>query len=222
MNRRKKGKNRKLFKKESRSNYKLGCIITIIILIPILYGVYLYCQGIDTSQKEKSQTSTSFQTSSDQKPENKKPEGKNPTTKELEIPVSLTRRQEQIIHHTGYTVSYNKDLKLPNWVSYELTRKETKGKEKRSNRFITDPQVRGLIATNTDYAHSGYDKGHMESASYERIILLQQYVSATPATKQKRLEKSGRENPELGDSRQCHYHYMRTYYNRTTQNDRKK
>ena len=40
----------------------------------------------------------------------------------------------------------------------------------------------------------------MESASYERIILLQQYVSATPATKQKRLEKSGRENPELGDS----------------------
>ena len=148
MNRRKKGKNRKLFKKESRSNYKLGCIITIIILIPILYGVYLYCQGIDTSQKEKPQTSTSFQTSSDQKPENKKPEGKktkgtksennksggkNPTTKELEIPVSLTRRQEQIIHHTGYTVSYNKDLKLPNWVSYELTRKETKGKEKRSS-----------------------------------------------------------------------------------------
>lgn len=180
MNRRKKGKNRKLFKKESRSNYKLGCIITIIILIPILYGVYLYCQGIDTSQKEKPQTSTSFQTSSDQKPENKKPEGKktkgtksennksggkNPTTKELEIPVSLTRRQEQIIHHTGYTVSYNKDLKLPNWVSYELTRKETKGKEKRSNRFITDPQVRGLIATNTDYAHSGYDKGHMAPAA---------------------------------------------------------
>ena len=36
----------------------------------------------------------------------------------------------------GYTVSYNKDLKLPNWVSYELTRQETKGKEKRSNRFI--------------------------------------------------------------------------------------
>jgi len=33
--------------------------------------------------------------------------------------------------HTGYTVSYNKDLKLPNWVSYELTRQETKGKEKR-------------------------------------------------------------------------------------------
>ena len=180
MNRRKKGKNRKLFKKESRSNYKLGCIITIIILIPILYGVYLYCQGIDTSQKEKPQTSTSFQTSSDKKQENKKPEdkktkgtkpennksgGKNPTIKELEIPVSLTRRQEQIIHHTGYTVSYNKDLKLPNWVSYELTRKETKGKEKRSNRFITDPQVRGLIATNTDYAHSGYDKGHMAPAA---------------------------------------------------------
>ena len=82
MNRKKKGKNRKLFKKESRSNYKLGCIITIIILIPILYGVYLYCQGIDTSQKEKPQTSTSFQTSSDKKQENKKPEENTETKAE--------------------------------------------------------------------------------------------------------------------------------------------
>lgn len=160
MNRKKRGKNRKISRKESRSNYKLGCIITIIILIPILYGIYLYCQGIDNSQKEKPHTSTSFQTSSDNDSEDK-----NPTTEELEIPTSLTRRQEQIIHHTGYTVSYNKDLKLPNWVSYELTRNETKGKEERSDRFIADPQVRGLIATNADYARSGYDKGHMAPAA---------------------------------------------------------
>lgn len=50
--------------------------------------------------------------------------------KELAIPISMTPQQEQIIRHTGYTVSYNKELKLPNWVSYELTREETKGKEK--------------------------------------------------------------------------------------------
>lgn len=150
MNRSKKGKSRKLFKKKSRSNYKLGCIIVLIALIPILYGVYLYYQQIDSTKKEEPQANISLQI---------------PSGKELEIPVSLTPRQEQIIHHTGYTVSYNKDLKLPNWVSYELTRKETKGKEKRYDRFIADPLVIGSIATNTDYTRSGYDKGHMAPAA---------------------------------------------------------
>ena len=95
MNRSKKGKSRKLFKKKSQSNYKLGCIIALIVLIPILYGVYLYCQQIDSTKKEESQANVSLQI---------------PSGKELEIPTSLTPRQEQIIHHTGYTVSYNKDL----------------------------------------------------------------------------------------------------------------
>lgn len=150
MNRSKKGKSRKLFKKKSRYNYKLGWIIVLIALIPILYGVYLYCQQIDNTKKEEPQANISLQI---------------PSGKELKIPVSLTPRQEQIIHHTGYTVSYNKDLKLPNWVSYELTRKETKGKEKRNDRFIADPLVIGSIATNADYTRSGYDKGHMAPAA---------------------------------------------------------
>lgn len=150
MNRSKKGKKRKLFKKKSHFNYKLGCIIAIIALIPIIYGVHLYCQQIRSSQKDEPQTSTSLQVLS---------------SKELAIPISLTPQQEQIIRHTGYTVSYNKELKLPNWVSYELTREETKGKEKRNNRFIADPLVKGTIATNADYTRSGYDKGHMAPAA---------------------------------------------------------
>lgn len=150
MNRSKKGKKRKLFKKKSRFNYKLGCIISLIALIPIIYGVYLYCQQIRSSQEDEPKTSTSLQVLS---------------SKELAIPISLTPQQEQIIRHTGYTVSYNKELKLPNWVSYELTREETKGKERRSNRSIADPLVKGIIATNADYARSGYDKGHMAPAA---------------------------------------------------------
>ena len=150
MNRNKKGKNRKLFKKKSHSNNRLGCIIAIIVLIPILFGVYLYCQQINTQNNNEPQTDVSLQI---------------PLGKDLETPVSLVPRQEQIIRHSGYTVSYNKDLKIPNWVSYELTREETKGKEKRGNRFIADPLVTGPIATNADYTRSGYDKGHMAPAA---------------------------------------------------------
>ena len=150
MNRSKKGKNRKLFKKKSHSNNRLGCIIAIIVLIPILFGVYLYCQQINTQNNNEPQTDISLQI---------------PLGKDLETPIPLVPRQEQIIRHSGYTVSYNKDLKIPNWVSYELTREETKGKEKRGNRFIADPLVTGPIATNTDYTRSGYDKGHMAPAA---------------------------------------------------------
>ncbi|KAA6349331.1 Nuclease [termite gut metagenome] len=83
----------------------------------------------------------------------------------LEIPQPLPSRQEQIILHTGYTVSYNEAWRLPNWVAYELTRSEIRGTEKRSNRFFVDPQIKGVSATNRDYLHSGYDKGHLAPAA---------------------------------------------------------
>lgn len=156
----KQGKNRKLFKKKKRSNHKLGCIIVIIALIPICYGIYLYCQQYNIEQYNTEQTNVAQ--SADPQISVAHP---IPSGKDLETPHSLIPRQEQIIHHTGYTVSYNKDLRLPNWVSYELTRQETKGKEKRGNNFIADPFVKGAIATNSDYARSGYDKGHMAPAA---------------------------------------------------------
>lgn len=177
MNRSKKSKNRRLFKKKSRFNYKLGCIIAIIALIPILYGIYLYYQQnnplrtdilqtdtltlqTDATQKSTPRTNTSHANASQ-----KKAVRQIATSKDLEIPTSLIPRQEQIIRHAGYTVSYNKDLRIPNWVSYELTRRETNGKEKRNNRFLPDPLVKGATATNEDYSRSGYDKGHMAPAA---------------------------------------------------------
>ena len=149
----KRGKSRRLFKKKKlHSNQRLGCIIAIIVLIPICYGLYLYYQQCSVQHNSKPQIETFVSLPT-------------PSGKDLEIPVSLIPRQEQIIRHKGYTVSYNKDLKIPNWVSYELTRQETKGKEKRGDNFIADPLVKGAIATNADYARSGYDKGHMAPAA---------------------------------------------------------
>jgi endonuclease G len=84
----------------------------------------------------------------------------------VEIPAKIAGRREQIIIHTGYTVSYNADWKIPNWVAYELTKAEVEGTEPRGNNFVPDPDVPyGQSATTDDYKNSGWDRGHMAPAA---------------------------------------------------------
>lgn len=82
-----------------------------------------------------------------------------------ELPVCLHPVTEQVIHHEGYTVSYNSDYRVANWVAYELTGQEAKSKRaERSNKFVRDPEVRGASAENGDYTRTGYDRGHLAPA----------------------------------------------------------
>lgn len=82
-----------------------------------------------------------------------------------EIPRLKAKRQEQVIKHEGYTVSYNSEYRIANWVAYELTATEAKSrKTERSNKFVPDPLVKGATATNEDYSRTGYDRGHLAPA----------------------------------------------------------
>jgi endonuclease G len=81
------------------------------------------------------------------------------------LPQLVNNRREQIINHEGFTVSYNADFRIANWAAYELTADEAKSKDvKRTDRFFPDPEVKGVSATNDDYRHSGYDRGHLVPA----------------------------------------------------------
>ena len=82
----------------------------------------------------------------------------------LEIPVINNGKQGQILQRTGYTLSYDSKNKTPQWVAWELTKEETKGKEERSTEFYPDPDVVGTQVVTYDYSHSGYDRGHMAPA----------------------------------------------------------
>ena len=62
--------------------------------------------------------------------------------KDLEIPARLKSVPEQILHRTGYTVSYNSNRRVPNWVAWCLTPKRLTGSSKRSDaKFHEDTDV---------------------------------------------------------------------------------
>lgn len=83
----------------------------------------------------------------------------------LEIPV-LTRKREEIrLERLGYSLSYNPHYKTPNWVAWELTRKEVQGKEERKDKFVPDPDLPEPRVVHADYTGSGYDRGHMAPAA---------------------------------------------------------
>ena len=80
----------------------------------------------------------------------------------LEIPAKLKDRSEKILKRSNYTVSYNRNWNLPNWVAWELNKSETRGKNNRTEEFASDPDLpKANQVESWDYAGSGYDRGHM-------------------------------------------------------------
>ena len=85
-----------------------------------------------------------------------------PIVDRIEIPLPLNNMSEQILYRKGYTVSYNKDYKIPNWVAWHLTSEHTSGLIRRpNNAWHEDVQVPEPRATVYDYKGSGWSRGHM-------------------------------------------------------------
>lgn len=140
-----------------------GGLKGFILLAAIIFGaLYLYQNDGKIFSSETIRTLTD-KASVTENTKAKAPDGRY--SLQLEIPKTIRQRDETIITHTGYTVSYNHHYKTPNWVAWELTRDETKGTESRKSKFEPDPNLPEPRVEHSDYTNSGYDRGHMAPAA---------------------------------------------------------
>ena len=79
----------------------------------------------------------------------------------IEKPAPLKGKSEIILDRKGYTVSYNKDNKIPNWVAWHLTSEHIEGKYKRTGGYQEDSEVPEPRATKEDYDNTRWSHGHM-------------------------------------------------------------
>ena len=118
----------------------------ILVLLAALYFAFGQGQEDNVSPLQEKETSLSVDT------ENVR----------YEIPVSTKERAEILLEQYSYTVSYNPDLCIPNWVAWELNEEKLVERESRNSKFVPNPKLpEDMALTTKEYTGSGWDRGHM-------------------------------------------------------------
>jgi endonuclease G, mitochondrial len=99
---------------------------------------------------------------------------------------ATTARAAQPICREAYLVAYDAPAKIPAYVAYTLLPQNALGCFPRTNAFVADASVPGG-ATPSDYAGTGYDKGHAapdgdlswtQQVEYESFLMTNMYPQA--------------------------------------------
>ena len=117
--------------------------IYTLIAITLLIGVYGYNFWLDKEEQQKVVN------------EGIKVKG---DTNVFFLPSSTTG---QIVHHKGYSLSYNEKYEQAEWVAYELKEEHLSNTNYKRPYFEIDQAVKTKAAHWKNYKQSGYDKGHL-------------------------------------------------------------
>lgn len=77
------------------------------------------------------------------------------------LAVKIDQGNQLILRRTAYSLSYNLELLIPNWVAWNLTAEHINGNCPRDGNYYEDEDVPLPRATNEDYQGSGWSHGHM-------------------------------------------------------------
>ncbi|MDG1728732.1 MAG: DNA/RNA non-specific endonuclease [Algibacter sp.] len=86
-------------------------------------------------------------------------------TNEYFLPTSTTG---QIVHHEGYSLSYNEAHEQAEWVAYELKKSHLSKTNHKRPYFEIDKAVKTGAASWRNYKNSGFDRGHLCPAADRR------------------------------------------------------
>jgi endonuclease G len=83
---------------------------------------------------------------------------KKPETNAFFLPTSTTN---VIVHHEGYSLSYNEDHEQAEWVAYELKKEHITTTNFKRPYFEVDNTIKTKSAHWKNYKQSGFDRGHL-------------------------------------------------------------
>ena len=126
---------------------KKGYTVLAILLVVIVYGYEFFL-----AESEENEIVTQGKTV-------------KPNTNTLFLPTSTTG---QIIHHNGYSLSYNEPHEQAEWVAYELKKEQLSYTNYKRPYFEIDKAVKTGAAHWRNYKNSGFDRGHLCPAADRR------------------------------------------------------
>ncbi len=71
---------------------------------------------------------------------------------------------EELADRTYFVLCHSASRKVPTWVGYELKPEHLSGNARRPHHFRRDTALTHQGATDSDYVHSGYSRGHLAPA----------------------------------------------------------
>ncbi len=80
-----------------------------------------------------------------------------------QCPASSSDHERRVF--TGFTLCYREGYEQAEWVAYTITPEKLIKAAKRTDKFLSDPEITTGSATLEDYKGSGYDRGHLAPAA---------------------------------------------------------
>ena len=153
-------------KRKSTIKLPLSVIITLIIIVAIIAGVWAYMHPEEA--KYYVQTWTEQYLGWPTRPtQPQQPAQPIPSTEGSDnLAYGVPGAADTIIDREGYALGYSEEHEQARWVIYRMTYEEAKTKAtSRDDNFRPDPEIPTGSATLADYRNSGKDRGHLAPAA---------------------------------------------------------